>query len=147
MLPDSSVSLSDKVATRRITPAQNILAFILNFTQGYVTCRCCVLLSLALATANPITPWHITSQDQTICISIVMSLVQLLDKFFALLENFIVIGRPDGSIKLGGEGGGTVRRVTVTEGDPVIVNSRVQENAAIALFFSKIDLVLRLIGY
>jgi hypothetical protein len=102
MLPDSSVSLSDKVATKHITPAQNIVAFILDFTQVHVTRGLCVLLSLALATANPITPWYIASQDQAICISIVMSLVQLLDKFFALLENFIVMGRPDGSIKLGG---------------------------------------------
>lgn len=76
-----------------------------------------------------------------------MCLVQLLNEFFSLFEDLVVICGPNSLVKLRRQGRRIVGRVGEAKGDPVIVNSRVHKNAAISLFLPKLDFTLCLNGH
>lgn len=63
MLSDSFVPLPDEFTAKCVTPTQNVVALVLDFTQLHVTRRLCMFLSLELTTADPVTSWYVTSKD------------------------------------------------------------------------------------
>jgi hypothetical protein len=69
-----------------------------------------------------------------------------LNELFGLFENFVIVGRPNSLVKFRGQGRGIVRGVRAAEGNPVIMNPRVYENAAVSLLLPKINLTLSLSG-
>lgn len=123
MLPHNLVTLADEITSRCVALPEHIVTFVLDFTQIHVSSEFCMLLSLTLAATYPVTSRHITSENQSFRISVVVRLVELLDELSGLFEYLIVISRPNSSIHLRGVSRRVMWVVRQAEGNSVIVNS------------------------